>query len=482
MELTTTYHNTSSELYPPTASREERKSLDDLLRFYYPNGPIHKAVALYSGSGISNILSINSSFYRINELLCRVEGRPSYDAQLDTTLVAGGKGFSIPGAMLGALGESIERFSGILFSMETEIKRGTYTDLVAAGVPCIHPDEFPLFAEEQYAQPGFLFDPFTVDSPLGWVQGRRLISGDEVWIPAQLALFFYGAHKGEDVVGYSASSGMACHVTEDAAVYGGITELLERDALMAGWYCRIPPKQIQIDREIDDPLLNRFHQDISGLPGELGCYLHETDIPNTFTVSAIQAAPYLKQYAYFAGAATGVDIDEAIGHGLVEYGQSEAQIRLALAAPARSWARGIEMHFGISADKPASEMTTFLENIGHYGHRVHIGKLQWFLEEGDEIALSSIPRRPFDSAAESLEDLKATLSERGIDPIVIDNTPSQFEQLRVMKVVIPELIQPHVAARAYLGHPRLRTLPVDMGLTDTPLSFSDLAPGPVPFP
>ena len=75
-QLKTTYINTHQELYPYLMSREEGRSIKDLLALYSPNGPIRKSVAYFGGTGISQVLSINNSFYEINHVLKQMLGMP----------------------------------------------------------------------------------------------------------------------------------------------------------------------------------------------------------------------------------------------------------------------------------------------------------------------------------------------------------------------------------------------------------------------
>lgn len=485
LNISTTYINSHQEILPNLMSPASALTIQDMLSFYFPNGPIRKTVAYYGGAGISQILSTNSVFYDVNYMLRDMMKIPSLDTNIDSSMVAGGKGYSIPSSFLGALGESVERFSGVLktFSDSCVVEYGSYREMTKQGFPCLAPSEMPLFTEEQYKDPNCLFVPFTEDARIGWVEGRRLISEEPIWLPAQLALFFYFRSPGEAPIAYSASSGMACHIDEETAIYGGITELIERDKLALTWYCKIPPKRIVVDRPLNDTHVQRFMYGLHALPGKFNLFLHDLDMPEFPVVSAMTRTPHTRQLSYFAGAAAGFDVDEALIQGLVEYGQSEAQIKLATSAPERVWSMGADMFFDVDVDKPAEEMTTFLENLGYYGHPKNGQRLEWFMNEGGEVRLSELPppKRFADSKAR-LEAVKEVLARYHIDPILVDNTAPHMKQLKVIKVFIPELVQPHVGAHPFLGHPRLYNLPRQLGLRETALKHGELQPGPTPFP
>lgn len=484
-DFSTTYINTHQELYPYLLSETEGKSIRDLMAFYSPNGPIRKSVAYYGGAGVSQILSVNNSFYRINHVLKQMLGMPAYQSGLDTSMVAGGKGYKIPASFLAAMGESAERFFGMLagFDEETEIAYGSYRQLEARGYTCLHPDEVPLFADEQYDQPTFLYDRFTEDTQLGWVEGTYLISGETVWVPAQLVLFFYASSQKETPIGYGVSCGLASHIDWATAIYGGITELVERDGMTVSWKCQIPPKRVVLDRPLADATAQRFASVLNTMPGQYACYLHELDLPELPVASVLERVPHLKKFGFYAGGAAGIDVDEAVTGALVEYGQSEAQLKLATFAPGRRWSLGTALYFDIPPDKPVEEMQTFLEHLGYYGYPENQDDLHTLMHEGDEVALSSFAGPPsYADSTARLEALKTKLGQYDIDPIVFDLTPPQFDQLRVVKVFMPQLALPHVASQPYLGHPRLYETPQKMGLTDRRLTFEELMHAPEPYP
>ncbi|NBC86473.1 MAG: hypothetical protein GVY25_09810 [Bacteroidetes bacterium] len=274
--LTTTFVNDSNELLPHTLNEQEGKSIDDLFAMYFPNGPIRKSIAYFGGSGISQIPVVNNAFYAIEHVHKQMLGTPSLKTGLDESIVAGGKGFGIPNSVLSAMGESVERFSGTMkpFDEHMDVRYGSYGELTSDGLHCLSPAELPLFADEQYENPDFVYSRFDENSQIGWVQGRRLVSGDQIWLPAQVALFFYLSSHQEDLIAYSSSAGLACHVNEALALYGSITELLERDGMMASWYSGIPARQIQIDRPLATAKMNRQAAKLQALPGEISCYAH----------------------------------------------------------------------------------------------------------------------------------------------------------------------------------------------------------------
>nr|WP_181953623.1 YcaO-like family protein [Pyrobaculum arsenaticum] len=72
--------------------------------------------------------------------------------------------------------------------------------------------------------------------------------GERPLAPGQVAAFGYRLAKGEDLIGYSSSGGLALGVGLEA-LYRGALEFVERDAVNLGWHSDIPPFRIRITLE-----------------------------------------------------------------------------------------------------------------------------------------------------------------------------------------------------------------------------------------
>ena len=484
LQLHSTYINSHQEILPNVMSEQEGRAIREMLSWYFPNDPIRYSTIYNGGIGISQTVVVNSSYWDIDQVMRQIVDLPSLDLRLDSSVIAGGKGFELSSSFLSNLGESVERMSGAFAFLkeDLEICAGSYSSLQQAGHNAIMPEALPLFADEQYAAPDFFFQPFTRDAELNWVKGRRLISQEDIWIPLQLVLFFYIPSIEESRIGYSSSSGMASHIDEALAIIAGVTELVERDALVLSWYANIPLRRVEVDKPLSSKKTDRNLEHIRCLSGDVDFWLHDVDFPKFPCISATQLVPYYKKFAYQSGSAAALDGEEAFVKALTEYGQSELQLKSAMLAPQRQFTRGVKEIFDAPPDKPLAEMRTFLETIGYYGHAEHIGRLKDFFRSDDIVPLAELPKIKFKYSEEHLEYLKDTLRQYNIDPIIVDCTHRQMSQVKVVKVFIPELIQPHISAYPYLGHPRIYELPMKMGLRDKPLTFKELKPGPIPFP
>ena len=483
MNLKSTYINSYQEILPNMVNDKEGKAIEEMLSWYSPNGPIRYSTIYNGGAGTSQTVVANNNYWDIDQVVRQVIGLPSLNLALNSSVLAGGKGFEPVSSFLSSLGESVERMSGAFafFKEDLETCAGSYNSLQQAGQNAIAPEALPLFADEQYAAADFFFQPFTGDTEFNWVKGRHLISQEDIWIPLQLMLLFYLPSVEEARIGYSSSSGMASHIDKALAIVAGIMEIIERDALMLSWYANIPLCRVEVDRPFSSKKANRAFAHIKSLSGEVDFWLHDVGFPELPSISATQQVPYYKKFAYQTGAAAELNGEEALCQALLEYGQSELQLKCAMLAPQRRFMKSIESVFDVPPDKPLAEMRTFLEAIGYYGHAEHADRLKDFFSSEDTINLSQLPTVKFEHSEEQLEYLKGILQKYDIDPIVIDCTHGQMAQMKVVKVFIPELVQHHISAYPYLGHPRIYEFPMKMGLTEKPLTFAELKSGPVPF-
>ena len=148
-------------------------------------------------------------------------------------LVGGGSGLSLRDARSAAIGEAVERYSASIVDPDACVV-ATAREL---GPVAVDPARFALFAEGQYATPGFPYARFDVDTRLAWIAGVSLPDRAPAWLPAQLV--HLAGHEHEPPICRTTSSGLACHATAEGATLSALLELLERDAFMITWKARI---------------------------------------------------------------------------------------------------------------------------------------------------------------------------------------------------------------------------------------------------
>lgn len=148
-------------------------------------------------------------------------------------VAVGGAGWTVADARAACLGEAVERYQPYPLPQDryTTARFSTW----ALDEPAVDPERWVLFHPEQYTQPDFPFRPFTRDTECRWARFRQAGSGMAVWVPEELA-YLYPRSGASHRIGLSISTGLSCGRRADAALLGGVREVVERDALMGAWF------------------------------------------------------------------------------------------------------------------------------------------------------------------------------------------------------------------------------------------------------
>ena len=157
-----------------------------------------------------------------------------------------GKGLRTVDAMLGAVGEALERYSASIYG-PSAILRSSLDEL---GGSALDPRWLSLYTPEQYASGGFPFSPFAPDLTIDWTRGRWCDTDEPVWVPALPTYFNYHAAPAERFCQVT-SNGLAAGAALADAALRATLELVERDAFMITWLCRLPARRIQHDDGLD---------------------------------------------------------------------------------------------------------------------------------------------------------------------------------------------------------------------------------------
>ncbi len=158
----------------------------------------------------------------------------------------GGKGLRPAEALVGAVGEAIERYSASRFRV-ADLCRAPLRSLTG---DVLDPRRLCLYEDAQYDRPGFPFARFKSDRPCLWTRGRWLDNGQPVWVPALTAYYGFPA-SGEELFCQTTSNGLAAGSDLEDASLRAIFELVERDAFMLTWLCRLPGRRLTIDNALE---------------------------------------------------------------------------------------------------------------------------------------------------------------------------------------------------------------------------------------
>ena len=229
-----------------------------------------------------------------------------------------GKGLTVSGAMLSAVGEAIERYSA---SLPRRIVWSRPADL---DDDFLDPRAGSLYSEAQYARDGFPFVRFDPDITHPWVEGRWLHNNAPVWVAA-LDVFLSIEIGREQLFDQGTSNGLAAAFDLEEASLRAILELVERDALMTCWLTGTPGQRIDLDEDLD-PSLRQVLAEVERLGAHTEIYSLPTGACGT-TVLCLALGDGLEYPGVTFG--LGADLDPALAmkQAILELGQTGPYLR-----------------------------------------------------------------------------------------------------------------------------------------------------------
>jgi ribosomal protein S12 methylthiotransferase accessory factor len=395
---------------------------------------------------------------------------------LETMLIpGGGKGRGMSQPVLSALGEASERLLAVLHfqGVADRLEFASHDELERAGQRGLGPEQLPLFAPEQYAGRNFRFQPFHGATRLGWHEATDLLSGEPIWVPAQLALLYYKFRHGEPAIGYPTSGGLGFAASRRGAILHGLYEFMERDAINLRWFCRLAPPRVEVDAAaLAARLWPEFDWRLSTYAiKDIGIQLATIDHPIPILTMTAQDVSR-DERAFLGAGGAGGSRERALAQVLFELAQTRSVLNAY--QPKRDKI--------ITATSRTSEMTDFLDGTVYFGFRENIARLDWYTRSGSCIGWEAVPHLGCADEDEEYEAALLRLRKAGLNPVVIDLGSACWPGAHLVRVIIPEMTLACVAANPYLGHPRYYELPRSLGLADRRLRFGDLNPDPIPFP
>lgn len=366
-----------------------------------------------------------------------VFGMPFLQTRQSYKSLGGSLSIDMTDAVTRAIGEAVERYS--------DVNAVINDTLFAQEVDPHLLEQVPVCDEDELARPSFKASGRQHLGAIPHSMTRSLLDGTEVPIPAE---YIHMAYTSPNFLTLPTSNGTAFHVDTVRAIWAGIGECIERDALMCHWLAAKRPPKIIVDG-VSLPMaldvrLRRIRE--AGL--KLDLFLTSSE----FDVAAVLAVVRSERYPYYsAGGAARNDIfqacikaiDEAIGGQM--YAEHGPDYQREIRTDEFSWVTELDDHTHVYFGWKNTPAFDFLWEAGETISIADLAAESWF---------------PTPTSMEALSQFAVLAKSRGVDVYWKDRTlPELAHAGKVVKVVMPQLIPliVHYNER-WLGSARLRAL------------------------
>lgn len=366
-------------------------------------------------------------------------------------------------AWLKAVVEAVERYCFAWPHDASVVERHAYADVEASAVPV---ERFRPYSDTQYAARPGLRLPGPLD-PVDWTPAYCLTRGGFVLVPAAVALPTVGFRPPNNFLDAGSSTGVACHVSLEAALLAGLLEVVERDAIMHHWLSRRQPRRVVVGRSDGGEVgcLLEQHFAASAFEFTLLDITGDTGIP-TICCRASSTDPHRPASAF--GAAARPDPAAAARKALFECAQVLAGLH-GLGCDARS-------------SVPVGEVRHIWDHARYYASAANVGPVARFAASEAEVGLGDLPAFGGTGAGAELRACVERLAAVDLEVLCADITPPDVARagLRTVKVMVPGMVDLNGDVRVpHLGSTRLRRVPEALGWPPFVEAEANLAPCPM---
>lgn len=328
-----------------------------------------------------------------------------------------GKGCSAPNAVVGAIGEAVERYAG---SMPDPARIAWLRPNELIG-DVLDPRAFSLYANDQLERPGFPYVPFDPDVPHPWIAGTWAGKQGAVWVPAVLVFLSLDIQR-QQAFCQGTSNGMAAGTDASEAQLRAILELVERDAFMTSWLCKRPGRILRTDATLD-PDLAAILDGVAALGAQVELVLLESacGIP---TIACLAFGDGMSWPGVTFGLGADPDPRNALRQAILELGQTGPHLRRM-------------MQSAQPIPKAASDVSDMLDHARYYFSPERARAFDYLRDDSDACGLTDLPP----GAERSLTRCLDTLAESNIRVALVDVTSADVGMtgLVVMRAVSPDL-------------------------------------------
>ncbi|EJL40000.1 bacteriocin biosynthesis cyclodehydratase domain containing protein [Brevibacillus sp. CF112] len=372
-----------------------------------------------------------------------------------------------------AILEGLERYCGLTPRGKKTVVYDCYANLAEHA---LDPVTCGVHSREQYAMPGFPFQPFDPKRPMNWVWGYSCMKERPILVPERMA--YYSLGYGDGFV-FETSNGCAIGGSLEEAIFYGMLEVVERDAFLLTWYARLPLPRLDPatsgDRELD--LMLARLESVTDYDLHLFNATLENGIPSVWMI-----AKNRKQTGLNLVCAGGAHPDpiRAVKSGLHETAAMLNNLHDKFEA---NRDRYVRMYHDASLVKKMDDHAML------YGLPEAEERLGFLLENnGPQQSFAEVFAQPGRHAdlTDDLKELLAVFRRLQLDVIVVEQTTPEVSRigLSCVRVLIPGMLPMtfghHLTRLTNLE--RVLHVPVTLGYAKQPLTYAQLNPHPHPFP
>lgn len=372
-----------------------------------------------------------------------------------------GCGTSWDEALLGTVGETIERYSSAFYNLEESIE-APYKDLKQEA---IHPDEFALFHPKQHEHPNFRIIPFDENANVHWFETTDLANGGKkVLCPGGFIYLPWTADK--KWITLTTSTGLSAHTNVHKAMLTSMYELIERDSFTITWMQKMIPPKIVLSKRVMDYIHSIFPTHYEWHLFDVTYDLKEPTVLG-FCVGESDFGRFIA-----VGSSTRATMAEAIKKTVKEIGQGVGYFRH-LMGEKKDWVPSDDFN----------EIMNFEQHSIFYTKRQDLWHVFEDYFNAPETKVVDMDEVCTLSDAEKLKKIFTTFKEKGYNVLFKDLTTPDARQLGfyAIRMFVPQLIAMGGAYPFYFnGGKRLYEVPKLMGYEAH--DYDNLNKYPHPFP
>jgi len=369
-----------------------------------------------------------------------------------------GAGLSYEEALIPALAEGLERYSTCVFRSEQFV----WAAAGELGIGALDLDTVPRCSVTELAHPKCPLILPDKTKPIRWVRGLSALDGSVKYIPVVMVYSHAGFAVSGERFWISISTGCAAHVSYESALFAGICEVIERDAISIVWLQKLALPRIELDC-LPPPLPAYWRRYENASADVEYLFFDATSDLGVPTVYGLQLAMHNSRVTTLVSCGTGTSIPVALAKVIRDMAAIRCTFPRAISVPTE-W----------------DSFTDVMHGATYMASADRLGAFDFLTKTKATKRISEIVTDR--SSQVTLQSLVDTLKRLRLETYIVDLTTDEAIRagMRVLRVIIPGLQPLSFRYRArYLGHPRLYEAPLRMGYPAHP--ENQLNDWPQPF-